>query len=764
LVAQLRGWVKNMPADFHPVAGERVPCDALNVPRSKDFAQLIEDGASPFVSIVECVRMAEGREAVVIDVKATIPQASAVPLLRTERLKVEFSVEDDRYPDVRALRVDFPRECVLHLNLVTVDEPASLCLFSLPWRDIQLRLTANELLSRVQTWLNDTAAGNLHREDQPLEPLYLMGPPLTPLILSPKLAAKLIEGTTPIQLDIAQFGTTTAFIQHRSGRRINGQALPALVVPVISKPHEHCILYNQPRHFEELHGQLEALGIDLLGDVQKELIKREPGGGLSKLGFLVLLIVLLRKRHADSEPEPEIVSFFCIGPNAQEAGLTGLARSLGLTGTGDAAKRGQDVPVMQASVRHELTPEAASNYSGTTEVSLPLVAIGAGALGSQVILQSVRSAMARWTVLDSDILLPHNLVRHALGGEWLGHPKALGVAFEANNMLDEPIVEPIVADFQTPGDQLEAISKAIAEASAIIDLSASVSVARDLAFDDRTTVKRCSVFVSPSGRDLVLLGEDSERALHLDHLEVQYYRSVAEDERLAKHLEGGSSIGSCRNITSRISQELMGLHSSQAVRKVRKWLQDPDPVATVICTEEASATCLEVRVPLGGTVEVGQLGEWSVITDTDFLGRVRAQRAGHLPDETGGVLLGHVDVQRRIVYVAHQIPAPPDSERQPTMYIRGAEGLAAAYEVIQRRTLNNLVYIGEWHSHPDGCDCSPSQDDLIAGAWLAEKTREGSLPGIMLIAGEGDQTCWMLCSRSTADAPIHLFLTAGNRA
>lgn len=760
-MVQLHGWVKEVPVDFHPVAGERIPCEALIVPRAKYFAQLIEDGASPFVSVIECVRVEQGREAVVIDVRATIPQAPAVKLLKTERLKVEFRPEDDWYPDVRALRVDFPRECVLHLNLVPADEPASLCLFALPWRDIQLRLTANELLFRIQTWLNDTAAGKLHREDQPLEPLYLMGPPLTPLILSPTLGAKLLEASTPLQLGIVQFGARTAFIQHGGRRRINGQALPALVVPVISKPHEHCILYNQPRHFEELHTQLEPLGIDLLEKVQTELFKLEPNGGLSKFGFLVLLIVLLRKRHADSEPEPEIVAFFCIGPNPQETGLTGLARSLGLTGTGDATKRGQDVPVMQASVRHELTPDAAAAYSGTTEISLPLVAIGAGALGSQVILQSVRSGMARWTVIDSDVLLPHNLVRHGLGGEWLGHPKAIGVAFEANNMLDEPSVEPIIADFQSPGDELDAVSKALEGAAAIVDLSASVSVARDLAFDERTGVKRCSVFVSPSGRDLVLLGEDSDRSLRLDHLEVQYYRAVAEDERLATHLKGGSTIGSCRNITNRVSQELMGLHSSQAVRKVRKWLQDPNPVAAVVCTEEESASCLEVAVPLGATVEVGQLGDWRVVTDTHFLGRVREQRAAHLPDETGGVLLGHVDVQRGIVYVVHQIPAPADSERQPTMYIRGAEGLAAAYEEIQRRTLNNLVYIGEWHSHPDGCACSPSQDDLIAGVWLAEKTREGSLPGIMLIAGERDQTCWMLCARSTAEAPVHLFLQVG---
>lgn len=759
----LIGWVVEVSQDFYVVEGEKLPSGLLVLPRSRDFVRLIENGVSPYVTLVECAQAANGKEAVIIDVRATIPQEPAAEISPVERLAVEFQPADDWYPDVHALRKDFPRRCVLHLNLVPADKPASLCLFAVPWTDIKLRLTANELLFLIQTWLNDTAAGTLHREDQPLEPLFLFGSPPPSVILSPRLADRLIHQAAPLHLTVVQDGSSITFIEARPGRQPTGRVVPSLVIPVISSPHEHCILYNQPWSFEQLHEQLVPIGIDLLEIVQVALVKQEQQNKLEAFGSLLLLLVLQRKRHADAEVEPEIVAFLCVGQHAQQMGLIGLARSLGLRpDNSDTTRRGGDVTLQLLSVHYELTPNSAAIYSGNAELDIPLVAIGAGALGSQVVLQAVRGGITRWTVIDFDILLPHNLVRHALSADWLGHPKAKALASVANNLLDEPALTPIVADVQKPGDQEDAVNNALKSAGAIIDLSASVSVARDLAFDCTFDAKRCSLFVSPSGRDLVLLGEDIQRRFTLDFIEAQYYRAVASDERLQTHLVGGSTVGSCRNVTSRISQDLMGLQAAQAVRLLRKWIVEEPPKARVICSEEDSAACQEVFVVLGSPVEVGTLGEWRVVTDTLFLGQVREQRTALLPNETGGALLAHVDVQRRIVYVVHQIPAPPDSERQPTMYIRGAEGLSEAYEEIQKRTLGNLVYIGEWHSHPDTYACSPSADDLAAGVWLADKMRDGCLPGVMLIVGDRGQTRWMLCSQSTSDAPAHLLLTEGD--
>lgn len=753
-----------MPPEYRVVEGETVSLDDLTIQRAIDFAQLISSGVTPYALVVECRRQESGREVVVVKVKPTVPQRPVVAIQREEVIAVVFSQADDWYPEVRALRADFPRDRVLHLNGgVPAGEAPSLCLFAEPWPDVRLRLTANELLFRLQNWFNDTATGKLHREDQPLEPAFLSRS--SPLIISRKLLDEVVKTPTTLNLDIIETPTGPVFIQRREGRRSTGKAKPALVIPFVSQPHEHSVTNDAPRTLDELDGLLKPVGINLVSELQESLFAKKDD--LDKFGFLVLLILLQRKRSVEAEPEAELVAFFCVAPNAASTGIRGIFRDVGFTGeiTFDESRTGKETGVSYLAVRFELTPDAASLYSGTEPTQTRLVAVGAGALGSQVVMNAVRGGMTNWKVIDDDNLLPHNLVRHSLPGDWLGCPKAVAVTSEANSLLDSPSVEAIVANVLSPGDQAVAVQSAMESTQVIVDLSASVAVARHLSRDVKSNARRCSIFVSPSGRDLVFLGEDESRSLPLDSIEAQYYRAAASVASLQGHLDAGQTVGSCRDITSRISQSLMAIHAAQAERLLRSWLSQPDALATVIRAQSDGFGFEQTDLPLGSLVEVGELGSWTVLTDTLLLDVVARQREESLPNETGGVLVAHIDAQRRTLYVSHQIPAPPDSERQPTVYIRGNQGLFEEYGRIRQATREGLAYIGEWHSHPNNCACKPSVEDIKAGAWLAEQTRPTSLPGLMLIAGEGRQTCWMLCSQTSEDgAPIHLCLKWGEAA
>jgi hypothetical protein len=747
-----------MAAEFRVVEGELVSLDGLTILRAIDFAQLIESEVTPNAHIVECRRLESGREAIVVALKPTVPQRPVVAIERLELVSVLFSQADDSYPEVRALRTDFPRERVLHLNGgVPVGEAPSLCLFAEAWPDVRLRLTANELLFRLQNWFNDSATGQLHRPDQPLEPAFLAKS--LPLIISRKLLDEVVSKRTTLNLDIIDTPSGPVFIQHRPGRRHTAQAKPALVLPFVSQPHEHCVINDAPRTLEELDAQLKPVGIDILGDLQEQLFTREKD--LDTFGFLVLLILLMRKRSPESEPEPELISFFCISTNATQTGIHGIFRDIGFTGgiKLDDTRTGKETTVTYLSVRFELTPELASLYSGNADLQTPLVAVGAGALGSQVVMNAVRGGLTNWKIIDDDNLMPHNLVRHSLYGDWLGCPKATAVASEANSLLDTPSVEGIVANVLAPGTQAAVVQTAMEEASVIVDLSASAAVARHLARDVNSNARRCSIFVSPSGRDLVFMGEDEARSTRLDVIEAQYYRAAASLDSLQGHQQSGQTVGSCRDITTLLPQSLMAIHAAQAERLLRSWLTQPEAQAVVLRASDDGFGFDQTDISLGSLVEVGEMGSWTVLTDTLLLEEVTRQREDSLPNETGGVLLAHVDVQRRTLYVSHQIPAPPDSERQPTVYIRGNQGLFEEYDRIRKVTREQLAYIGEWHSHPDGCACKPSLEDIKAGAWLAEQTRPTSLPGVMLIAGESKQTCWMLCSKTSEEgAPIHLCL------
>jgi hypothetical protein len=81
------------------------------------------------------------------------------------------------------------------------------------------------------------------------------------------------------------------------------------------------------------------------------------------------------------------------------------------------------------------------------------------------------------------------------------------------------------------------------------------------------------------------------------------------------------------------------------------------------------------------------------------------------------------------------LPPPVDSEEWPTSYRRGCIGLAQAVQEIERKTLSNLEYIGEWHSHPDGCGTGMSEVDKVAMKEIAEEMSKTGLPGLILIVG-----------------------------
>jgi integrative and conjugative element protein (TIGR02256 family) len=128
------------------------------------------------------------------------------------------------------------------------------------------------------------------------------------------------------------------------------------------------------------------------------------------------------------------------------------------------------------------------------------------------------------------------------------------------------------------------------------------------------------------------------------------------------------------------------------------------------------------------------------VTDEGALHKLYDARRNKLPKETGGVLLGSIDLDRRIIYVVDTVLSPPDSEEWPTMYIRGCRGLLDEVKRMGDATLGNLEYVGEWHSHPAGFSTKPSRADMQVFAWIADHMDREGLPGVMMIVGDDRST------------------------
>ncbi|WP_367209935.1 Mov34/MPN/PAD-1 family protein [Sphingobacterium sp. R2] len=81
------------------------------------------------------------------------------------------------------------------------------------------------------------------------------------------------------------------------------------------------------------------------------------------------------------------------------------------------------------------------------------------------------------------------------------------------------------------------------------------------------------------------------------------------------------------------------------------------------------------------------------------------------PKEFGGVLVGYYSDDKRTVNIIDSI-LPIDFKSTKTSFERGVEGLKEALEEYYRQD-PSLVYIGEWHTHPDN-NPIPSVTDISA--------------------------------------------------
>jgi len=730
--------------------GERIGSDDLTVAKARDLVRILRPGSLPYCELLECRHLEDTHRAdvVVFEVEVQRGQRTAHDVRRRERIAAVFREDDAIMPEALALRQDFPSvPHVNSLNLTFLKEfPRSLCLYDQPYHDLKLTWTSIAFVERIREWLALTASGELHAEDQPLEPL-LVGSPI-PLVLPSDLYG--VEGVPPELLEVrgvAHEGEIRTLIARRQSDGFrDGLGLNYAAVSLSGKPQEHGVIRTTPTSLRELHGFLEDAGIDLLGELRGRLESwRSSEELVSLMGMEMVLVVALPKTRDPSGAieASDTWAFIC-----QETAAD-LSTRLGVViGSDETELMGEDVGLVPLNVNYALSRKKAAELGGATpRFGGKIAAVGAGALGSQTFLNLVRAGCGEWTSIDPDQFLPHNLAKHGLTGRDVGHPKVAALAETANETIDgPPIVTPIVADVLDPREHKEAVEKAIEGADVLLDASASVAVARHLARDADSSARRVSLFFNPTGTDGVMLGEDSAREVPLDWLEMRYYRELINNPELGDHLRRPAArvryARSCRDLSSSLSQELVALHAAIGARAFRAALAADSAGISVWRTNEDDLSVAHLKIVPDEVVEE-QVGEWTMVTDRSLLDKVAKTRLEKLPNETGGVIVGAHDMERMILYAVDVIPSPPDSTEWPNLYIRGCEGLAPRVEEIGQITDGQLGYLGEWHSHPRGHTPSPSTDDRKAFAWLREHMDVDGLPAVMLIVGERDHAWYV---------------------
>ena len=511
----------------------------------------------------------------------------------------------------------------------------------------------------------------------------------------------------------------------------------------------HGIVNKAPANLFELHQFLERGELDLLKELRQRLEDWRNETRASEIlnAKLILIVALPKTRDSNTSPETTEWKAFLIPKSIQEIGneiapsVVSAGYNVPLIGQ---SEKGDNISIHMLNPILSLSRETAARLNDIPPSdSKKITAVGLGALGSQVFMNLIRAGYGEWTLIDEDFLLPHNLARHALDGFSIGRPKAYSLATSANITVDgDPIAGWVVADIlnsQESSETLEELEEAFTNAEIVLDASASVPVARHLVHGVDSPARRISVFLNPQGTDVVILAEDQKRAITLDSLEMQYYRHLINKPYLEDHLLRNSEhiryATSCRDVSVTIPQDLVALQAAICSRIMRQVASSEDAFMAMWRIDKDSINVQKHLFPVTRTIKC-KMGKWTLYTDEGFLDKVYAARIKKLPNETGGMLVGTYDMQRKIVYVVDCLLAPPDSEEWPTGFIRGFQGLNSRREEIRQITEGQLDFIGEWHTHPRGCDVSPSQSDREFFDWLSKHMKADGLLPLMLIVGD----------------------------
>lgn len=734
-----------MPVEFEPAeflrrCGDAVPVEILAIDRAARFAALIDRrddiGAHP----VE-VRANDNGAWVVIDVDVEVGQIAVVDIRRTERLAIGFGAADSDWPQALSLRPDFPRD-LIHLMVVPVSDPVALCLSEETWSEARRRWTPAGYIRLIRRWLIDTAEGVLHRDEQIVEPFM------------PIAAARaIVPAATFATANVGRLMSGARIAgSAEEGRPVyrfefdNGTDSPAFIATVMSTaPRLHGVLHRPPLSLAELLALFEEgdPGFNTRFDDAVRSWLNRPG---VRAAHLLLLIQAPMLRVEGGEVERIDHWGFLLHKDVREVGI---ALDLWTEAAGNAGPvhfgrkegpYGVDVAVEPVNVTMALDAGSAAAYNGREPSGQRIAAIGAGALGSQVLANLARMGELPDAVIDEDRLMPHNLARHAAWDENLvGWTKV-----EAARLMDERFRERAtpMQSLRADASRLQAaggdpVETVLANADIVLDMAASVAVSRRLARDGGTGGRRLSIFLSPSGFDLVVLAEDTERQVRLDELEMGYYAAVAGDAMLDGHLvlpAGRRYARSCRERSSLVPQTAVALHAAIATESVFAAFSDTSASAAVWRLDRETMQVRRITLD-ARPMRSFAIDGWTVMVCERLLDELAAQRVERLPSETGGVLLGEFDLDRKLVYVVHYLPAPPDSIEEPSGFVRGTAGLDQAIATICDRTLGMLRYVGEWHSHPDGIRAQPSGDDVLLYAHLALGMEIEDRPAIMLIIG-----------------------------
>ena len=493
-----------------------------------------------------------------------LPQHRLIPVRNIEPITIYIS-NAETLPVV-IVRDDFP--IVPHLNVHEDNVRKSLCYSDLGYHEIRHKLNGRFLLTCIENWFRKTSMNQLHRPDQPLEPFF---PYVNNVIVwngqlgKPYFDKYIVEDR--------EFGKL--MYQSSDG---NYFAVFSLPVP----PDFSNLIHNMPQTLLELlcsfknYDTIITWLTDLLSIVRfpkiyNKYFRQERN---SLLACKVLINIAIPKQRTDRAP----IETFDLRSFVIDKSLKDILTDYGLSLNGSKLEpskhtggNGANIaitPFIVHLAQSKLKCRCANlvdEADGEKHFSL----VGVGAIGSHILNNCLRSGYGKWTIIDHDYFWPHNIARHVLTSNDIGYSKVKSLEKVASHIQSDSDLVAIASDVFGKDNS---VIVAFGQSDIILDASASIAVERHLALDVQSDARRISCFLNPQGTATIMLLESVDRSARLDLLEMQYYRELLKNEKYSDHMSLPETMvysGTCRSISSRISQDNISLSAALCCKAIK---------------------------------------------------------------------------------------------------------------------------------------------------------------------------------------------------
>lgn len=678
-----------------------------------------------------------------------IPDASESGILYREALTIKVG-NNSFVPEVWPSRTDFPT--MLHMT-VSPDHPPSLCLYTENDDAINRSWTAQQFLSRIYWWIENSSKGTLHSDEQAVEQLFyktkyelILPYNFTSLIQDDDVgfAADFVHQRNNGGFSLIVSDENTQKDCNQSGflefKVFTVRSSPVIQDYILSPPFDVETLFALPRGIgEAVVYQLKQQIQDLCGDT----------GAFDnpKLNTIIVLIVPIY-RHDEKTVERYYKQAFLLNKSPYHLGLEAnfLFHSrddnklyIDYQITGDSQRCSSslgELKLLPMEINKLNTSDEFAAQSNSQFSSDIFALVGLGALGSGLFDFWIRSGWGKWNLFDKDHIKPHNLTRHTANRNHIGLNKAAAAWIQAQNILGHT---DDINVFEEDALRLSKAAKtALQMSSLVIDASTSLDYPRKASFDD-SIPRHVSVFVSPSGNDSVLLLEDEARTKRLRTIEAQYYRLIINEawgeSHLKHHLGKFVSGGSCRDISLKLPFTSITRHGSTLADQIKTLSSQNQAAIKVWQTHLETGETRAYHHEVHNEVFI-KCGDKSIFYDRGLEHKLYNIRDSRLSEETGGIVVGYVDFNLDAIFIVDVFDAPEDSVATSDSFKRGVSGVKESLEIVQNRTANIVNYIGEWHSHPANTSAQQSKKDIIQLCEISDTMAGDGLPAIQIIVAE----------------------------